>query len=516
LPFTNNANNAAAAPPPQQVQPGRQYLGPAGYSLRYRDVRSLMVRGDYDGALSLFRTVPAAAGARGGEQATLAAPEGAAADDAQATRPLFSERDTFLSNSEIGLMHYECSRHAEALTSLEAAREGAQGSGEGGGVRNRLGAASRWLSGQARRAAGVVLGRGDFGPYRKRDYEGILQLNYLALNFLIQGDRRSYNVARASADEQVELSARFAEQVAEARQTLQQQQSGDGGKSNSMINTLAPEFAAFAPAANRVPNAYVNPFGPYVSGVVLEIASLEQPSLRGNARGAYEEALALAPAQTQLSQAVAAMNNNHTPGTRIVHVIVAEGFAPSRNVLRYGLPLEDGTVVPLRMGMFVPEPSAVTRVEAAFTSGPSNARRPVALDAISDVEALVLRDQSDRMLFAWIDLIVSAYRDRQTEAIEAQINQFTGSRPISLDSVPDLRSWCSLPRRVHVARLVAPAGVNELAITTRNSAGVVQRQTARLDPENQQTLIYARATDSMLRVDTSRRLWVDGVDLSAG
>lgn len=508
---TSQPAGAATAQPP--VVAGRQSLGPAGYSLRYGDVRSLLMRGDFDGALSLFQTVPVAAQTQNGEPQEVAAPTGAAADDGQARRPLFSSRDVFLANSEVGLMHYECNRHQEAMTSFEAAR--ATGGDSGGGVRNRLSQAGRWLGNRARQAAGVVLGRGDFGPYRKRDYEGVLQLNYLALNFMIQGDRRCYNVARASADEQEQLRARFAEQVAEAQQSLQQEQASDNGKTTNMVNTLNPEFATYAPIANRVPSAYVNPFGPYVSGVALEIASLEQPALRGNARGAYEEALALAPARAQLTQAVQAMNDNHTPGTRVVHVIVAEGFAPSRNVLRYGLPMDDGTVLPLRMGIFVPEISAVNRVEAAFTSGAANARRPVTLDPISDVEALVLRDQSDRLLFMWLDLLVSAYRDRQTEALEAQINQFMGNQPISLDSVPDLRSWCSLPRRVHVARMIAPPGVNEVAITTRSSAGVLQRRTVALDPQNQQTLIYARATNDVLRVDTSRRLWVDGVDLNA-
>lgn len=62
---TSQPAGAATAQPP--VVAGRQSLGPAGYSLRYGDVRSLLMRGDFDGALSLFQTVPVAAQTQNGE-----------------------------------------------------------------------------------------------------------------------------------------------------------------------------------------------------------------------------------------------------------------------------------------------------------------------------------------------------------------------------------------------------------------------------------------------------------------
>jgi hypothetical protein len=496
-------DSAQQAPPPPPVQPGKQSLSPAGYSLRYADIRNLLALGDFDAALSQFQAL----GSNAQGPAAGTPPANAAAEDAESQqRPLFTSSDVFLSNSEIGLMHYEARRNSDAQTHLEAARGATEES------QSRVGGALRWVRDRARQATATVLGRGDFGPYRKRDYEGILQLNYLAMNFLIQGDRRSYNVARASANEQLQLQARFAERIARAQTELEEKRSENAQQTDSVMDTLTPEFNAFAPVANRVPSAYVNPFGPYVSGMVLEIASLEQEALRGNARGAYEEALGLQPRSAQLAGAVEAMRNNHTPGTRVLHLIVGEGFAPSRHVLRYGLQLDDGTVLPLRMGMFVPEASQAARVELTYAGAP----RPVTLEPISDVEALVLRDQNDRLLFMWLDLLVAAYRDRQTQVIEQSLNQLTGGG-LSLASVPDLRSWCSLPRRMHVARVVLPASATQATITVRNGGGgVVRRGSVTLDPNNQQTLIYARATDSVLRVDQSRRLWVDGgVDLSA-
>ncbi len=506
LPLDNAPQNAQQPPP---TPAGKQSLGPAGYSMRYADIRNLLTRGDFDAALSLFQASGQQQGQQQQQNAAAGAPApDAAAEDAEARqRPLFTSSDVFLSNSEIGLMHYEARRNTDAQSHLEAARGATQES------QSRVGGALRWMRDRGRQVAATVIGRGDFGPYRKRDYEGILQLNYLAMNFLIQGDRRSYNVARASADEQLQLQARFAERIARAQADMEEKRSENSAQTNSLIDTLAPEFNAFAPVANRVPSAYVNPFGPYVSGMALEIASLEQESVRGNARGAYEEALALQPRSTQLAGAVEAMRNNHTPGTRILHVVVGEGFAPSRHVLRYGLQLDDGTVLPLRMGVFVPEASLSQRVELTYAGAP----RPVTLEPISDVEALVLRDQNDRLLFMWLDLLVAAYRDRQTQGIEQSLNQLTGGG-ISLASVPDLRSWCSLPRRMHVARVVLPASATQATLTVRNSGGgVVQRGTVTLDPNNQQTLIYGRATDAVLRLDQSRRLWVDGgVDLSAG
>jgi uncharacterized protein len=487
LPGLNNNQDENHAPQPP-IQPGRQSRGPAGYSLRYEPVRARLRSCDFSGAISQFSVTSSSPIA------------GAAADDEQASRPLLTSNDDFLANSELGIMNFESGNYDIALEKFNIALQAA---GKREGFLRRIG----------RGFGGFILGRGDFGPYRQRDFEEILQLNYLALNFLIQGDRKSYNVARRSGLVQRQLHDQFREKIEQAQKALRDEQNKPENANASIGEILGPEFASFAPTARRVPNAYVNPLGPYVSAVVLEIASLEQPALRGNARAAYEEAAGLLTNGQALTRAAQAMGSPATPGERVVHVIVAEGLVPSRQLLRFGLQWGN-QVYPLRLGQFLPEQSHVGVIDARFGGG-----APVALDPIGDIEALVMRDQEDRLPQTYLDVVISAARDseanRRTDGARRLLSEMTfGAVNLSFDSTPDMRSWASLPRRVHVARLLAPTGATELRLRVRNSSGgIIIQQTVPLNPEYQQSLIYARATDTSLHVDQSRRLWVDGVDL---
>lgn len=472
--------------PTHTVAPGRQSLAYAGYSLRYQPVRQRLGVCDFPGAMGLYR---------GGGGAIASADE----DDQQARQRLYADEDGFLGNSELGLMNFDNGGYGDALRHFNVAVEAA---GRREGFLRRTGG----------NVIGFVTGRGDFGPYRQRDFEHILQLNFLALNFLIQGDRRSYNVARRSALVQRELHNAFAEKIAETQTTLNREQSGqNGGLLRAITGALAPEFDPFVPIAQRVPHAYVNPFGPYVSAVVLEIASLEQPGVRGNARAAYEEAAALAAQPGVAAAAARAMDTPATPGQRVVHVIVAESFSPSRQLLRYGLAWNN-SVVPLRLGKYTPETTRISGIEAVLPG----AARPTTLDPISDIEALVMRDQQERRGFTIAEMLLSGAWgnevNRQTRDLSQTLSQASfGAVNLSFESIPDMRSWSSLPRRIHVARMVAPAGTTEMTLRIRGGGRVMHTQVVRLQPDEQQSIIYGRITDDALRIDQSRRLWVDGV-----
>ncbi len=82
--------------------------------------------------------------------------------------------------------------------------------------------------------------------------------------------------------------------------------------------------------AKKVASAYVNPFGDYLNGAILEIDSYEDPGQRSSARIAYEKARKLHPNCKVLSKAIKDMNR--APKGRVVHVFMADGFAPEKEI----------------------------------------------------------------------------------------------------------------------------------------------------------------------------------------
>jgi hypothetical protein len=515
------------APPPRPtIPPGRQGLVARGYSERFQPVRRLVAEGRYDEAVEDFRPLPKAAGT--GEKATLAPARTATLAPARvvgqpvstapqppppqasappSTGPIVS--DAFLANAEMGLLEFEGGHPDLAVTDLKAAEDSLTLKASKTGL-SSFGAKAKQLAGQA---AEKLSGReGSMTDYHPLDHEAVLQLNYLALAYLLQGERSCYNVTRRCIDQQDELKAKFDKELAAAK-TKYQQQTSDGASvsdaDRSSINGLANQFEAYDAQATRVPNAYVNPLGDYLAGVIQEIVSAEQPSLRDNSRISYETAAKLCGRSPQLSAAAQAMARARVPaGERVLHVVVGEGFAPTREVLTYGLALK-GTVIPVRIPVFTPVPSAVDRVEVNLAGG----ARLESLDPVGDFEAIRLRDQKDRAPMTMVDVVLTMV----TSYVAAQQANRMGGAAQWLNNYreqtasPDTRSWLGLPRRFHVARVVLPPKAEAVEIFAYDAGGRrIGSQSVPVQAGLPQSIVYARATNEGVRAQAARKLWIDG------
>lgn len=518
----NRLNNAGQQQQPQQqqqltpeqlaaqaaaAQQGRQSLAPLGYALGFAPVRQLMSMGDFGGAMNVYRNgqpvTPVAAQAAPGE-------DPAAAQANAAPRILFSTTDVFLSNAELGMMNFDSRNYTDSTTCFAAAHDAvtADQEQESGSTFQRL---RRQAGRLMRRGAAFVSGRDEIAVYVQKDYERILQLNYLALSYLVPGDRRAYNVNRLAIEEQ-DLSRRtFEEELGRAEERLgtARNDATNGSQAASQTDSFQREFEQFDPIANRVTSAYVNPLGYYLSGVIQEISSTERPSLRGNARNSYTAALELARTSPQITAAVQAMQAPPVQGQRILHLVIGEGFAPSRQALQFGINTGQ-QVVPVRIPIFTPTPSSITRVQL------SNARgQPVTrLDAIGDVEALVMRSQRDRMPQMLLGVIASAWRASAEQRFAAGMGGFASAVmqfKQSFDS-PDMRSWASLPAKFHVARVVLPPNQTRFRLDSYAGNRVVHTQTIEAPADLEHCVVYGRTADGVLSVEQPRRLWIDAYE----
>lgn len=514
-------NQSAALNPLTGATPGRQYLGPAGYSARFKPVRELLSAGEISQAVSTFEAggltaTPAAVTTAAPVDPDVAAE--AADNTAAAATPdggaqgLNRKKDTFLRNAELGFMRFELGEYDTSTTHFRDAEAFMVEKEEKKASRGAFGKMGAMIKRGGTALVSTVSGRGDFGPYRQRDYEEVMQLNYMSLAYLLQGDRRAYNVSRRASERQNFYFEKYRDDIEAAQQKLKDGNDSQKAGFDSIAKALESEFTGYDRVVQRVPSAYVNPIGPYLTGVIQEIVSYEEPALRDNARISYDRALQLWPQSQQLAAMRNAMGAPATEGDRIVHVLVSEAFSPNRNLLRYGIQDSQGNVTPLRLGIFVPGESPIGAMELQLSDTTRPGRAPkvtsVPLEGLGDFEAIIQRAQDQRKFFTYLDVATAMFRDAYVSQYSQVSQQLFG---VSLDSVPDLRSWNALPRRVHLARISAPAYAKEATLISRAPNGsVISQTTVPLEADARQSFVYVRAHGKSLRAETAKRLWIDG------
>lgn len=452
------------------VAPGQQVMSLHGYSAGFAPVRQEMNAGRYDQARTLYLD---------GGNAGLAG-------------AYISSDDTFLTNVEQGVMMLDAGDYASAMQAFNLAEDNVEETKEDerdGGLLGGLGA----MVGGVSKAVTSAIGVRGLAAYSEEDYERVLQLNYLTLAYMLSGQDGAFNVGRRGAMEQALLRDRFLERLAEAE--AQPQEGGVAANAGAQAGFYT-QFEQFSSIAARVPNAYVNPLGDYITGLVFEIDATANPETLANANSAYVDALALVPSSVVLQEAVRATGGDAAEDRRLVHVVVGEGFSPTRQLMAYGLQLSDTETTTLEIPVLAPIASQIERFEIHVPGGPMIA----VADPIADLEAIMLRSQQDSLPMRWAEIAVGALRTTvQRDAIgNSQMGALVLGAVEGLQA-PDMRSWSSLPRRFHVARVEIPVGLAEIEIRALDGNGqALSVQRVPISAESRHTVIYGRATDASL------------------
>ncbi|MCK5666771.1 MAG: hypothetical protein KAI17_24945, partial [Thiotrichaceae bacterium] len=226
--------------------------------------------------------------------------------------------------------------------------------------------------------------------------------------------------------------------------------------------------------------------------------------LKDNARIAYEKALKLNPKSQVLKQAVKDMKSKKSSGSRrLLHVVVADGFAPEKKMLVYNFPSGEG-VIPIKLPIYEPVVSKVARVEVQTTGG----RRLATLSLVADVEAICLRHQKDTEAFRSLRMSIATARAMGVNQVARNIGIFGGLFSSVNDmAAPDMRSWMSLPATLQAARLYISKNTRKLKIVSFDARG--RRLASKTVAINNKSsaFIYARSIDKQLYVNGSKTLW---------
>ena len=371
--------------------------------------------------------------------------------------------------------------------------------------------------------AEVITGNEEITEYEGAGWEKILMLNYKSIAYLLLGDRRAYNVTRRAIDWQNIEKKAFDQKLQDEKEKLSEETEGQDTENEETNNAetskqsiksgLAKAFAPMDAKASTVPSAYVNPFGFYVAGMIQEFESYSDRSLRDNARISYKKALELNPDSKILKKAVKDLKKPVAPsGTRLVHIIIADGFVPEKKVLTYNVRVGNG-IVPLKLPIYIPVSSKVHRIEVQTASG----KRMATLSPVADIEAICLRQQKDmqpiltmRALAAFLVASVVESTAQKSEGIAGALFKVVSSVRKKA-SAPDTRSWMSLPSTIQAARLHLRKGVSKLKIVTFNKKGKkLATKLVRID-KNKHNIIYARSIDKILYAQSAKKLWLAGL-----
>ena len=416
-----------------------------------------------------------------------------------------------LGNLELGLMQLDAKKIMDANKHFTKAEVEQIGKGDRGAA-SSLGLS---LFGSA---LSTLSGNGELGEYPGVGYERVLMLNYKSIAFLLEGERKAYNVTRRAIELQNIEKKAFDEKIREAKKEIADEQKAQKEKGAELekvgfSSIIQKQFQSSDKKASKVPNAFVNPFGFYVAGVVQEFDSYEDKSLRDNARISYKKALELNPQSRVIKQAVKEIQKRAPSNKRLVHVIVGDGFAPEKKLLKFDLSMGLALPTNIELPIYEAVPSKVHRIEVQTTSG----KRWSRLSEVADITALALRHQKESGPLTQLSMMTMVIRN----VIEGHAwNQATQSAGIFGGLVngvkearetmihPDMRSWSTLPSKLMAARVFVPKSVSRINLVSYDKKGnKLSSKTVNLD-KNSHNLVYARTIDSTMYAASSKEMWI--------
>jgi hypothetical protein len=372
----------------------------------------------------------------------------------------------------------------------------------------------------------MATGVGEVTEYNGIPFERILMLNYKSIAYLLNGERKAYNVTRRAIDWQNIEQKEFEKSLEEAKEQIKEEESKikdkvteqnesaqsaeqttstqDGIQSGNVFKVIADQYSSSKKTALSVPSAYVNPFGFYMAGIVQELDAYEDASLRDNARISYQKALKLNPKSQVIKQALKDIKKRPPRNKKLVHVIAADGFAPEKKTLQFGLDMPGG-VVPVKLPLYesVPSKVAYIRVKSGKTT-------LTTLSTVADIEAIALRHQLDSLPFEHFKVLAAITRSTAENVIWQQLGVFGAMAKQFRESFanPDMRSWMSLPKRLMAGRFYVSKNLSQLTVVSYDSKWRRLATEQIKIPKNSHGVIYIRSIDSLLSTTVNKPLWV--------
>lgn len=341
----------------------------------------------------------------------------------------------------------------------------------------------------------ALFGAEEVADYTMRGYEKVMLLNYKALCYMLLGDRKAYNVTRRAIDKQQEEWEKFKVMLAEFE--AEQAKKADNEKEISQKIDVDTRDEETKKKAELVPNAYVNPFGDYMNALLMEMDGIDDKSIRDNSVIAYKKVLENNKDCTTAKSAVKEVRRGIPRGYKLVHIILADGFAPERKETTQGFQIDKLKAV-VNFATATPIPSNVSGARVYY------AGRTQTFASLSKMESIILRDDQDRLPFRTAMVTLALLRSGAASA-------FLGDLGVNIAAAmqrPDTRSWLTLPNKVIVARFYVPNKTKKITIETFDKKRKGMAKTSVDIAEKGPTVVYAVSYDKQLNAFANTHSWI--------
>ncbi len=341
-------------------------------------------------------------------------------------------------------------------------------------------------------------------PYRGRGYDKVMLHTYQALNYLHLSDpdaaRVELNRALQRQRDALQANARRIEEAqrlsAEARSRGVRDEQGRQGSAYDADRARADPRTASAIAAveSRLNAAilpygdYVNPFTTFLDALVFTHQATDAADLE-RARLSWQRVVTFAPQNPYARADYIDAEPDLRPATapvpaqpaRLTYVIFETGAAPFRNQIRIDLPLFLFTNSISYVGMALPDLTFMGGHAPSLTAISSDGARHttalvasmdsvVAQDFKNEWPAILTRAIISTGTKATIDAVLQRQIEDQAGATGALLFRLATAATQAAVNIADTRTWRSLPKEFHYARLETPA---DLQLTV--SAGGLAR-----------------------------------------
>jgi len=397
-----------------------------------------------------------------------------------------------------------------------------------------------YLTEYIRRTVGLIsglVGNNKSTVYYPPGYEKVLLLNIQAMNYLLEGDDRAFNVAKKATEWQKLEKEKFQKVLETITKESKKWDATDKGETddekvkiqrevkNEVFRTLAKEYAKYDKQALRVPSAFVNPFGDYLAGIVKEYKSVEKGyrSLMDNAKIHYKSAYKLNPKSRVLKFAYRDAKRKRS-AKRLIQIIAFDGFVPEKRIFKFDIKIKKlKEPIHFEVPIYVPIESKVKTIVVSTTRGKVLAHfRPVA-----DVEALALRHQKDLLPVVQFLALVAAARDTALQLGSNSLKDFfitnfgyrlglskfindvvdDWSKTLEKSLEPDTSTWMTLPKHILAARFHPSKGLKNIVITSYDTKGrVLSRQKIKLGKGGRH-FMFVRTIDDTMQVIPGKFIW---------
>ena len=309
-------------------------------------------------------------------------------------------------------------------------------------------------------------------PYEAHDYEQVMLLTYMALNYLAMDD---YERARVAIKQTHELEAEIAERRSQQLLAVEEEAKKRGARVSYKDLSGYPVETIDNPAVNALRNGYQSALSHYLAGFIYE--ALGEPSL---AAPGYRLANELQPGQPLLEEALGGLDARVAApddGMTDILIIVDSGAAPALQSRQFTTPIwiKDRLVL-LPSAYPVMARSAVEPPPRVAVDG-----RALAVAPLTSIDLMARRSLKDDMPAIMLRAVI---RTTTSAVMQYQAQQHMGDRDagagvalaaallaagsVALNSADD-RTWRALPSEVSIARVRLPRG--EHKVTLRTSEG---------------------------------------------